>query len=97
YKVTGVQTCALPISTVETGQQKSLNVSGAILARWSPHGERIAYSIRSKTGTEEIWTVPSAGGTPALVVTGSGAYWNPSWSPDGKIGRASCRESGRML
>jgi eukaryotic-like serine/threonine-protein kinase len=73
------------VVNVDTAQQKALNARAAILARWSPHGGRIAYSIRSPIGNEEIWTVPVAGGQPALVISGSGAYWNPSWSPDGKF------------
>jgi len=84
------------VVNVDTAQQKALNVRAAILARWSPHGGRIAYSIRSPIGNEEIWTVPVAGGQPALVISGSGAYWNPSWSPDGKFIYFSTDRGGSM-
>jgi Tol biopolymer transport system component len=84
------------VVNVDTGQQKPLNVRSAILARWSPHGGRIAYSIRSTIGKEEIWTVPVAGGEPALVISGSGANWNPSWSPDGRFIYFSSDRGGSM-
>ena len=84
------------IVDVATGEQKGLNAPGAILARWSPHGDRIAYSIRSMTGNEEIWTTPVSAGTPKLVVTGRGAYWNPSWAPDGKFVYFSSDRGGSM-
>ena len=84
------------IVDVATGQQKGLNAPGAILADWSPHGDRIAYSIRSMTGNEEIWTTPVLGGTPKLVVTGTGAYWNPSWAADGRFLYFSSDRGGSM-
>jgi len=55
----------------------------------SPDGRRVAYTVtrydletfRSKT---DIWTVPAAGGEPALFVTSDkGNNNSPAWSPDG--------------
>jgi len=86
----------LYVVNVETAQQRALSVPAAVVAHWSPHGGRIAYSIRSLIGNEEIWTVPIAGGAPALVISGSGAYWNPSWSRDGKFLYFSSDRGGSM-
>ena len=55
----------------------------------SPDGKRVAYTItrydletfRSRT---EIWTVPTAGGEPAVSATSEkGSNNSPAWSPDG--------------
>jgi len=48
---------------------------------WSPDGREIAYES-SLTGVMEIFTIPSGGGAPFQVTTGSG-HW-PRWAPDGR-------------
>jgi Tol biopolymer transport system component len=88
---------ALWVVNVDSGEQRSLNAPAAILASWSPHGTRIAYSIRATTGDEEIWTLPATGGPPVLVASGAvDAFWNPSWSPDGRFLYFSSDRSGSM-
>src|SRR2546430_6519560 len=74
--VTGVQTCALPIS-------------GA--PQWSPDGKQIAFSANPGT-KKHIYIVSVDGGAPKEVTKGERVDFYPNWSRDGKIGRASCRE-----
>ena len=57
----------------------------AVLASWSPHNERIAYTHRLGNPTQStIWTIPVSGGTPIPVINEKATNWNPVWSPDGR-------------
>ena len=52
----------------------------------SPDGKRIACTIGTRTGTEELAVVPIEGGAPDVLLhnqAGEIAY-SPAWSPDGK-------------
>lgn len=52
---------------------------------WSPDGSKILY-WRSTGSTDDIWMIPSGGGTESLVATPSGVTIDkgfPSYSPDG--------------
>ena len=52
--------------------------------RFSPDGKSIAVTITDpKSGTEDIWVYPAAGGPPARITFGSEDI-SPTWSPDGK-------------
>jgi len=52
--------------------------------RFSPDAKSIAVSIAdSKSGTEDIWVYPTAGGPPARITFGPQNI-SPTWSPDGK-------------
>lgn len=51
---------------------------------YSPDGDRIVFTCRGCERNLSLWTVPSAGGTPARVSdVGDGGY-GASWSPDGE-------------
>ncbi len=70
---------------VNTGQARRLSDGDAVLASWSPHNRRIAYTHRLGNPAEaEIWTIPATGGTATAVTSDRGTNWNPVWSPDGK-------------
>ncbi|MBZ5592242.1 MAG: serine/threonine-protein kinase [Acidobacteriia bacterium] len=70
---------------VNTGEARRLSEGDAILASWSPHNHRIAYTHRlGNPAQAEVWTIPVAGGTPAPVISDRATNWNPVWSPDGK-------------
>jgi WD40-like Beta Propeller Repeat len=49
----------------------------AVRPRWSPHGDRIIYSMRGRG----IWSVAPLGGEPRRIVENG---WNAELSPDGK-------------
>jgi eukaryotic-like serine/threonine-protein kinase len=71
---------------VNTGETRRLYEGEAVLASWSPHGKRIAYTNRI-VGTPpqgDVWTIPATGGTPSRVTQDPARDWNPVWSPDGK-------------
>ena len=71
--------------TVNTGETRRLYDGDAVLASWSPHNHRIAYTHRiGKPAQAEVWTIPVTGGTPTLVTSDRFTSWNPVWSPDGK-------------
>ncbi len=49
---------------------------------WSPDGDRIAFtSMRS--GNEEIWSAPSAGGSLTQLTNDGGGDWVPAFTTDG--------------
>ena len=71
--------------TVNNGETRRLNEGDAVLANWSPHNHRIAYTHRLGNSTHaEVWTIPVTGGTPTRVIGDRTTNWNPVWSPDGK-------------
>jgi uncharacterized repeat protein (TIGR01451 family) len=45
---------------------------------FSPDGTQVAYSL-----SNDIYTIPTAGGTPFAVTTAGAAESHPTWSPDG--------------
>ena len=52
--------------------------------RFSPDGKSIAVTVTDpKSGAEDIWVYPVAGGQPARITYGP-SVWFAVWSPDGK-------------
>jgi eukaryotic-like serine/threonine-protein kinase len=52
--------------------------------RFSPDGKSIAVDLRDpKTGKDDVWIYPVAGGQPTRITFGLNAY-RPTWSPDGR-------------
>lgn len=49
---------------------------------WSPDGDRIAFTS-TRSGNEEIWSVPSAGGALAQLTNHGGGDWVPAFTTDG--------------
>ncbi|MFB3828140.1 MAG: protein kinase [Bryobacteraceae bacterium] len=83
---------------VGTGVTRRICESDAVLASWSPHNHRIAFTRRAADSGQSrgIWTVPVAGGVPASVTSGGHRDWNPVWSPDGKYVYFSSDRGGSM-
>lgn len=52
-------------------------------AAWSPDSKTLAV-ILQESGWDKIWLIPSKGGKPKQLTTGSGEDENPVYSPDGK-------------
>jgi Tol biopolymer transport system component len=70
---------------VNTGETRRLNDGDAVLASWSPHNQRIAYTHRLGNPPQgDIWTIPITGGTPTPVTSDRATDWNPVWSRDGE-------------
>jgi len=75
------------------GNVRRLTTSGGynVNPRWSPKGDRIAYT-RSQGGFQ-IYTInPDGSGDTQL--TSEGSNENPTWSPDGRFIAFSSRRSG---
>jgi Tol biopolymer transport system component/tRNA A-37 threonylcarbamoyl transferase component Bud32 len=73
------------VVTVNTGETRRLYNADAVLASWSPHNQRIAYTHRLGNPAQgDVWTIPITGGTPTPVTSDRATDWNPVWSPDGK-------------
>ncbi|MCG8607533.1 hypothetical protein MJD09_21440, partial [bacterium] len=49
----------------------------------SPDGKLIAFSS-DRSGNQDIWTMPIAGGEPHQLTTDPTPDWHPNWSPDGQ-------------
>ena len=78
---------------VATGHKRRVFQMDAFNPSWSPRGDRIAF-CRSRG--REISTIPSNGGRPSVVVSGS-RDWNPVWSADGHIYFSSDRGGSMNL
>jgi Tol biopolymer transport system component/tRNA A-37 threonylcarbamoyl transferase component Bud32 len=66
------------------GAVEQLTSAGpAFVPQFSPDGREIAYHA-FEGGTRQIFVIPAEGGTPIQLTTGSGHYWAPRWSPDGR-------------
>jgi TolB protein len=48
----------------------------------SPDGSQIVYSSRA-AGTDDLWLMPSGGGTATRITSNPGRELHPAWSPDG--------------
>jgi Tol biopolymer transport system component len=73
------------VVNVNSGVQRHLNVGDAVLANWSPHGRRIAYTKRLGDGRQrDIWTSPSGTGESTPVTNDAANDWGAVWAPDGQ-------------
>src|SRR5215831_12871290 len=77
---------SLWVVNVASGEKRLLTKGGNLAQpAWSPHGDRIAYwgGSPASSSNRAIWTIPSSGGEPGLVIQDSAVNWNPTWSPNG--------------
>ena len=65
--------------------------------RFSPDGEHIVF-VSDMSGDDNVWIIPSAGGTPRQISKGIGSrYMSPEWMPDGDYIVVSRAAPGRGL
>ena len=82
---------------VDGRDPRKLNTGDAILASWSPHGQRIAYAQRLGISAQgDIYTISPYGGEAVAVTTDAARDWSPSWSRDGRHLYFSSDRSGSM-
>jgi Tol biopolymer transport system component len=97
YPQNSVGESGLWIVNVSTGEARRLFEGDAVLASWSPHNQRVAYSHRLGNPPQSaIWTIPTTGGTPKPVINERATNWNPVWSPDGRYLYFSSDRRGSM-
>src|SRR6266850_8029949 len=91
YKVTGVQTCALPILPAGgDGPARAYPLPDSITpwqAGWSRDGRTIYLKGVDREGRVGFWALPPAGGRPRLVVRFDDATRSSSrkeWATDGR-------------
>jgi len=97
YPQNAIGQSGLWIANVNTGEIRRLYEGDAVLASWSPHHQRIAYTHRLGNPTQSaIWTIPVSGGTPEPVINERATNWNPVWSPDGRYLYFSSDRRGSM-
>ena len=64
--------------------------------RFSPDGKSVAVTVTDpKSGTNDIWVYPAAGGQPARITFGPND-WFAVWSPDGKEIAYMVTENGKF-
>src|SRR5437868_4899242 len=84
--VTGVQTCALPISiyvmAADGSRQTQLTNSGLSDTHptWSPDGTQIAFTS-TRDGNRAIYVMNADGSGQTRLTTGTASDAQPSWSP----------------
>ncbi len=69
---------------VNGGIAKRLTDSKTWLPAFSPDGKKIAY-IKKSSEEDELWVIPSLGGTPVKVCDLGGTWGPPIWSPESDI------------
>jgi WD40 repeat protein len=91
---------SLWVSLADGSERRQIQLQEAAfeLPRWSPDGQRIAFTAKYHDKPWRIFVVPAEGGIPKEASTGSDNQGAPTWSPDGRwlmYGNVKCGELGR--
>ena len=73
------------VVSTDGGEPRALGTEG-VQPNWSPHGQRIAYTVRRPLPRQQdLATIPAGGGAPVFLSNDAATDWNPVWSPDGRF------------
>ena len=67
------------VKTLADGTVKRVTTGGGFVPTWSPDGSKIAF-VSSRTGKNQIFVVPSGGGTETRITNNSYVEYAPSWA-----------------
>lgn len=67
------------VKNLVDGTVKRLTYYGGFVPTWSPDGSKIAF-VSSRTGKNQIFVMPSAGGTQVRITNNSFVEYAPSWA-----------------
>lgn len=67
------------VKSLVDGTLKRLTWNGGFVPTWSPDGSKIAFAS-SRTGKNQIFVMPSAGGTQVRITNNSFVEYAPSWA-----------------
>jgi len=67
------------VKSLVDGTLKRLTWSGGFVPTWSPDGSKIAFAS-SRTGKNQIFVMPSAGGTQVRITNNSFVEYGPAWA-----------------
>ena len=73
------ETAQIWVKTLADGTVKRVTTGGGFVPTWSPDGSKIAF-VSSRTGKNQIFVVPSAGGTETRITNNSYVEYAPSWA-----------------
>ena len=91
------------LATLSTAQVAEGDLLPAVLPRWSPDGAAFAFVTAAPDGSNQVFTVPAQGGTPAQLTNEPGGITTFAWrSPDAIVfvksipgaGSAAAMENG---
>jgi len=67
------------VKSLVDGTLKRLTWSGGFVPTWSPDGSKIAF-VSSRTGKNQIFVMPSAGGTQVRITNNTYVEYGPAWA-----------------
>jgi Tol biopolymer transport system component len=73
------ETSQIYVKNLVDGTVKRVTTGGGFVPTWSPDGSKIAFAS-SRTGKNQIFVVPSAGGTETRITNNSYVEYAPSWA-----------------
>jgi len=67
------------VKSLVDGTVKRLTLNGGFVPTWSPDGSKIAF-VSSRTGKNQIFVMPSTGGTQVRITNNTFVEYGPAWA-----------------
>jgi Tol biopolymer transport system component len=67
------------VKSLVDGTVKRLTYYGGFVPTWSPDGSKIAF-VSSRTGKNQIFVMPSTGGTQVRITNNTFVEYGPAWA-----------------